>query len=73
MIESQPHDRPEEITMQVNVDADKCQGHNRCDSLAPELFDVDDLGTAFVIGDGVHDHPQLTPFDRPSDPPRTHL
>lgn len=38
--------------MQVRVDADKCQGHNRCYALAPELFDVDDYGQAVVIGDG---------------------
>jgi ferredoxin len=38
--------------MRVHVDADKCQGHNRCYALAPELFDVDDYGTAVVIGDG---------------------
>jgi len=36
----------------VSVDAERCQGHNRCYSLAPELFDVDDLGQALVIGDG---------------------
>lgn len=38
--------------MRVYVDADKCQGHNRCYALAPELFDVDDYGNAIVIGDG---------------------
>jgi ferredoxin len=38
--------------MRVVVDTDKCQGHNRCYALAPELFDVDDYGTAVVIGDG---------------------
>ena len=32
--------------MRVHVDPEKCQGHNRCYSLAPELFDVDDLGNA---------------------------
>lgn len=31
---------------------EKCQGHNRCYALAPDLFDVDDLGMAVVIGDG---------------------
>ena len=39
--------------MHVKVDTSKCQGHNRCYALAPELFDVDDLGTAFVLNDGV--------------------
>jgi len=38
--------------MRIHLDAEKCQGHNRCYSLAPELFDVDDYGTAVVIGDG---------------------
>jgi len=38
--------------MKVHVDADKCQGHNRCYALAPELFDVDDYGNAHEIGDG---------------------
>ena len=38
--------------MKVSVDPEKCQGHNRCYSLAPELFDVDDLGNAHAIGDG---------------------
>ena len=32
--------------MRVHVDPEKCQGHNRCYALAPELFDVDDLGYA---------------------------
>ena len=39
--------------MRVTVDSDKCQGHNRCFALAPELFDVDEYGTAVVIGDGI--------------------
>ncbi len=38
--------------MRVSVNTDLCQGHNRCYALAPELFDVDDYGTAVVIGDG---------------------
>lgn len=38
--------------MRVQVDARLCQGHNRCYALAPEIFDVDDYGTAVVIGDG---------------------
>ena len=38
--------------MRVTVDSEKCQGHNRCFALVPELFDVDDYGTAVVIGDG---------------------
>ena len=38
--------------MKITVDSEKCQGHNRCYSLAPELFDVDDYGYATEIGDG---------------------
>jgi ferredoxin len=40
-------------TMRVHVDAERCQGHNRCCSVAPELFEADDLGNARVKGDGV--------------------
>ncbi len=39
--------------MKIRIDADKCQGHNRCYALAPDLVDVDDYGTAFVLNDGV--------------------
>ncbi len=38
--------------MRVTVNPDKCQGHNRCHALAPELFDVDDYGLASAIGTG---------------------
>lgn len=38
--------------MRVRVDTEKCQGHNRCYAIAPELFDVDDYGYAHEIGDG---------------------
>ena len=39
--------------MRIRIDQDKCQGHNRCYALAPELVDVDDYGTAHALGDGV--------------------
>ena len=38
--------------MRVHVDAEKCQGHNRCYAIAPELFDVDDLGQAHELNGG---------------------
>jgi ferredoxin len=38
--------------MRVIVDEEKCQGHNRCFAIAPELFDVDDYGTAIALNDG---------------------
>ena len=39
--------------MKVHVDPDKCQGHNRCFAIAPELFDVDDLGQAHELNEGI--------------------
>jgi ferredoxin len=39
--------------MRVHVDAEKCQGHNRCYAIAPELFDVDEYGNAHELHDGV--------------------
>lgn len=39
--------------MRVVVEQEKCQGHNRCVVVAEELFEIDDLGYAVVIGDGV--------------------
>jgi ferredoxin len=30
--------------VKLTVDVDKCQGHARCAALAPEVFELDDLG-----------------------------
>jgi ferredoxin len=38
--------------MRVHLDSEKCQGHNRCYGLAPELFDVDDFGQALLLIEG---------------------
>ena len=38
--------------MRVKVDQDKCQGHNRCIAIAPNLFALDDYGNAHAVGDG---------------------
>ena len=38
--------------MKVVIDAERCQGHGRCFSLAPSIFEFDDLGNGHVIGDG---------------------
>jgi len=38
--------------LRLRVDPDKCQGHARCKSLAPELFELDEFGNAHEIGDG---------------------
>ena len=37
----------------VCVDADRCVGHGRCYTLAPDVFDADDLGHAVVLVDDV--------------------
>ena len=39
--------------VRIKVDADKCQGHNRCHAIAPELFELDGFGNAQAAGDGV--------------------
>ncbi|HXI07796.1 MAG: ferredoxin [Bradyrhizobium sp.] len=39
-------------SLKIHVDQDKCQGHARCKSLAPELFDLDQYGNAHEVGDG---------------------
>ncbi|MEZ0350758.1 ferredoxin [Mycobacterium sp. pR1184] len=33
----------------VSVDPDLCTGHGRCYSLAPEVFDADDVGHCVVL------------------------
>ncbi len=43
----------ESSKVRLVVDGDKCQGHNRCKLIAPDLIDVDDLGFAHARGDGV--------------------
>ncbi len=37
--------------MRVHLDAGTCQGHSRCYSLAPEVFDVDEVGFAILTTD----------------------
>ncbi len=38
--------------MKITVDQEKCQGHNRCFAVAPELFDLDEYGYSHEKGDG---------------------
>lgn len=37
----------------VSVDADRCVGHGRCYSLAPDVFDADDIGHSIVLVEDV--------------------
>lgn len=38
--------------MKINFDRSLCCGHNRCYSLAPEIWDVDDEGYAILRIEG---------------------
>lgn len=46
------HTEPSTRRIRVAVDGERCQGHNRCIAVAPELFDLDELGFAHVVEDG---------------------
>ena len=39
-------------TLTVRVDPERCQGHARCNALAPELFVLDELGNAHEVDGG---------------------
>ena len=36
----------------IQVDPQRCQGHNRCYAIAPQLFEIDDYGNSRAKGDG---------------------
>ena len=35
--------------MRVSIDAERCQGHGRCFTVAPMVFGFDDLGNGVVL------------------------
>lgn len=37
----------------VWIDPERCTGHGRCYTLAPDVYDADDLGHALVVVDEV--------------------
>jgi ferredoxin len=39
--------------VRIVLDTQRCTGHGRCYSLAPELFDSDDEGHSVVLAAGV--------------------
>ncbi len=39
--------------MRIRLDTELCQGHGRCYTLAPDLFDSDDLGHCVLLVDEV--------------------
>jgi ferredoxin len=42
------HDAPAGAVGELRIDREMCQGHGRCYTLAPELFDCDQDGDGFV-------------------------
>jgi len=38
--------------LRIQIDPERCQGHNRCYAIAPELVEIDDYGNARAKGDG---------------------
>ncbi len=38
--------------MKIRVETEKCQGHNRCFVVAPELFELDDYGYSHELNGG---------------------
>ena len=45
--------------MKIVIDPELCQGHNRCLAYCGELIDLDERGSAVVLGDGTVP-PELT-------------
>jgi ferredoxin len=43
----------QKTVLRLAVDRERCQGHNRCKKLAPDLIELDDYGLAMVAGDGI--------------------
>lgn len=39
----------EDGPLRVEVDGARCQGHNRCIAICPEVFEADELGYSIVI------------------------
>ena len=35
--------------MRIHLDPDVCQGHGRCYTLAPDLFDADEVGHCVLL------------------------
>jgi len=42
----------EQKGLRVIIASERCQGHNRCKMIAPNLFELDEFGHARVVGDG---------------------
>ena len=47
----------------VAVDTDRCEGHGRCYTLAPDIFDADEVGHAIVLVEDVSGEGQAQAAD----------
>ena len=47
----------------VAVDADRCVGHGRCYTLAPNVFDADEVGHSIVLIEDVSGEHQTQAVD----------
>lgn len=39
--------------LRIQIDSERCQGHNRCYAIAPELVEIDDYGNSRAKGEGI--------------------
>ena len=50
--------------MRLVIDAERCTGHGRCYSLAPDVVEPDDRGLGVVVATGELDDAQLAQAER---------
>lgn len=50
--------------MRIEIDEDVCVGHGRCYSLAPALFDSDEVGHGVVLVAEVHEPEQVAAAEK---------
>lgn len=55
--------------MRVTIDSERCEGHGRCYSLAPDLFEPDEIGNGVVVVElvpsGLEDRARLAAHNCP--------
>lgn len=48
--------RNNDLTMRINVDTDRCTGHGVCESIAADIFEVNDDGLVHLLVDSPAEH-----------------
>ena len=55
----------------ISIDADRCTGHGRCYTLAPDIFDADEIGHSKLLIEEVHgeleQHASVAPQNCPEN------